>query len=145
VCRCRETITCLPTEILAVHLHIRTFLESTKPVSSNNTRICVWFESTHSSHLAALEVWVASWSTTHFSLKLHAWPDSQGCLLVSNNYGREFCTPSKVFTNLNTFGFRVSKPVRKFWKWKLNGPHPQCSPDSKLGVISDFTPWHHCQ
>ncbi len=43
VCQCRETITCLPTEILVfpkvltVHLHIRTFLKSTKPVSSNNT------------------------------------------------------------------------------------------------------------
>jgi len=153
VCQCRETVTCLPTEILVfpqvlvLHMHIRTFLKSTKPVFSNNTRICVWFESIHSSHLAALEVWVAPWITPTSHLKLHAWPDSQGCLLVSNNYGREFCTlscfayhkhPSKLFTNLNIFGFRVSKPVRKFWKWKLNGPHPQCSPDSKLGVISDL-------
>jgi hypothetical protein len=94
VCQCRETITCLPTEILifpqvmALHLHIRTFLKSTKPVSSNNTRICVWFESTHSSHLAALEVWVAPWSTTHFSLKLHAWPIAKGaCLYPTTMWG----------------------------------------------------------
>jgi hypothetical protein len=93
VCQCRETVTCLPTEILVfpqvlvLHMHIRTFLKSTKPVFSNNTRICVWFESTHSSHLAALEVWVAPWITPTSHLKLHAWPDSQGACLYPTTMG----------------------------------------------------------